>query len=192
MPEHHAADMTHRRPDESSDFAIAGIPLELFGLLTPLPTDRGPVAGDIVEHQAHAIGHAVVLLADRGVLLSGDMLSDVLIRWAPTRRHSTGWGGCPPHRSPGPRPPRRRSCLHRRAVARRGTSRCASWVKTGLSGSQLLPTSKSAPSHSPRSSWTPEVGITGAAYASSVFVVVQRALGRLQGWRRAHEHDRGS
>ena len=35
--------------------------------------------GEIIEHRAHAIGHAAVLLADRGVLLAGDMLSDVLI-----------------------------------------------------------------------------------------------------------------
>ena len=35
--------------------------------------------GEIIEHQAHAVGHAAVLLADRGVLLAGDMLSDVLI-----------------------------------------------------------------------------------------------------------------
>jgi glyoxylase-like metal-dependent hydrolase (beta-lactamase superfamily II) len=37
------------------------------------------VPGEIIEHQAHAVGHAAVLLADRGVLLAGDMLSDVLI-----------------------------------------------------------------------------------------------------------------
>ena len=35
--------------------------------------------GEIIEHQAHAVGHAAVLLADRGVLLAGDMLSDILI-----------------------------------------------------------------------------------------------------------------
>ena len=45
----------------------------------PLPADDGPVPGEIIEHQAHAVGHAAVLLADRGVLLAGDMLSDVLI-----------------------------------------------------------------------------------------------------------------
>ena len=63
-----------------------GIPLELIGLLTPLPADGGPVPGEIVEHQAHAIGHAAVLLADRGVLLAGDMLSDVLIPLLDPRR----------------------------------------------------------------------------------------------------------
>jgi glyoxylase-like metal-dependent hydrolase (beta-lactamase superfamily II) len=46
-----------------------------------------PVPGEIVEHQAHAIGHAAVLLADRGVLLAGDMLSDVLIPLLDPRRH---------------------------------------------------------------------------------------------------------
>jgi glyoxylase-like metal-dependent hydrolase (beta-lactamase superfamily II) len=37
------------------------------------------VPGEVIEHDAHAIGHAALLLADRGVLLAGDMLSDVLI-----------------------------------------------------------------------------------------------------------------
>ena len=41
--------------------SASGIPLELIGLLTPLPADGGPVPGEIVEHQAHAIGHAAVL-----------------------------------------------------------------------------------------------------------------------------------
>ena len=57
----------------------SGIPLDLIALVTPLPADGGPVPGEIIEHQAHAVGHAAVLLADRGVLLAGDMLSDVLI-----------------------------------------------------------------------------------------------------------------
>ena len=85
--------------------SATGIPLDLIGLLTPLPADGGPVPGEIIEHEAHAIGHVAVLLADRGVLLAGDMLSDVLIplldprrpiRWAPTRRPSTGWVRPPP------------------------------------------------------------------------------------------------
>ena len=66
--------------------SASGIPLELFGLVTPLPADGGPVPGEIVEHQAHAVGHAAVLLADRGVLLAGDMLSDVLIPLLDSRR----------------------------------------------------------------------------------------------------------
>ena len=66
--------------------SASGIPLELIGLLTPLPADGGPVPGEIVEHQAHAVGHAAILLADRGVLLAGDMLSDVLIPLLDPRR----------------------------------------------------------------------------------------------------------
>jgi glyoxylase-like metal-dependent hydrolase (beta-lactamase superfamily II) len=64
----------------------SGIPLELIGLLTPLPADGGGVPGEIVEHDAHAAGHAAILLADRGVLLAGDMLSDVLIPLLDPRR----------------------------------------------------------------------------------------------------------
>jgi glyoxylase-like metal-dependent hydrolase (beta-lactamase superfamily II) len=56
-----------------------GVPLELIALVTSLPADGGPVPGEIIEHQGHAVGHAAILLADRGVLLAGDMLSDVLI-----------------------------------------------------------------------------------------------------------------
>src|SRR6201995_3399370 len=67
--------------------SASGIPLELIGLVTPLPADGGPMPGEIVEHQAHAIGHAAVLLADRGVLLAGDMLSDVLIPLLDRRQH---------------------------------------------------------------------------------------------------------
>jgi glyoxylase-like metal-dependent hydrolase (beta-lactamase superfamily II) len=37
------------------------------------------VPGKIIEHQGHAAGHAAILLADRGVLIAGDMLSDVLV-----------------------------------------------------------------------------------------------------------------
>ncbi|MGX1274523.1 MBL fold metallo-hydrolase [Streptomyces phaeoluteigriseus] len=59
--------------------SASDVPLDLVALVTPLPSDGGPVPGEIIEHQAHAIGHAAVLLADRGVLLAGDMLSDVLI-----------------------------------------------------------------------------------------------------------------
>jgi glyoxylase-like metal-dependent hydrolase (beta-lactamase superfamily II) len=33
----------------------------------------------ILEHQAHAPGHAALLIEERGVLIAGDMLSDVLI-----------------------------------------------------------------------------------------------------------------
>ena len=75
----HAASQARERGQRMAAQSASGIPLELFGLVTPLPADGGTVPGEIIEHEAHAIGHAAVLLADRGVLLAGDMLSDVLI-----------------------------------------------------------------------------------------------------------------
>ena len=82
----HAASEARERGQRMAAESASGIPLELIGLVTPLPADGGPVPGEIVEHQAHAIGHAAVLLADRGVLLAGDMLSDVLIPLLDPRR----------------------------------------------------------------------------------------------------------
>ena len=64
----------------------SGVPLDLVALVTPVPADGGPVPGEIIEHQAHAVGHAAVLLADRGVLIAGDMFSDVLIPLLDARR----------------------------------------------------------------------------------------------------------
>jgi glyoxylase-like metal-dependent hydrolase (beta-lactamase superfamily II) len=66
--------------------SASGIPLELIGLLTPLPADGGIIPGELIEHEAHATGHAAILLADRGVLIAGDMLSDVLIPLLDARR----------------------------------------------------------------------------------------------------------
>ena len=66
--------------------SATGVPLELIGLVTPLPADGGTVPGEIIAHDAHALGHAALLLADRGVLLAGDMLSDVLIPLLDPRR----------------------------------------------------------------------------------------------------------
>jgi glyoxylase-like metal-dependent hydrolase (beta-lactamase superfamily II) len=66
--------------------SASGIPLELIGLLTPLPADGGPVPGEVIEHEAHAVGHAAIFLPDRGVLVAGDMLSDVLIPLLDPRR----------------------------------------------------------------------------------------------------------
>src|ERR1700712_5111215 len=59
--------------------SATGVPLELVALVTPLPADGGGVPGELIQHEAHAVGHAAVLLADRGVLLAGDMLSDALV-----------------------------------------------------------------------------------------------------------------
>jgi glyoxylase-like metal-dependent hydrolase (beta-lactamase superfamily II) len=60
------------------------VPLDLLGLITGLPAETARVPWDgpgvrIVEHQAHAPGHAALLIEERGVLVAGDMLSDVLI-----------------------------------------------------------------------------------------------------------------
>ena len=63
---------------------VGQVPLDLLGLITGLPggTARIPWDGPqvrIIEHQAHAPGHAALLIEERGVLVAGDMLSDVLI-----------------------------------------------------------------------------------------------------------------
>ena len=60
------------------------VPLDLLGLITGLPAETTQIPWDgpqvrIVEHQAHAPGHAALLIGERGVLVAGDMLSDVLI-----------------------------------------------------------------------------------------------------------------
>jgi glyoxylase-like metal-dependent hydrolase (beta-lactamase superfamily II) len=61
------------------------IPLDdLFGHITALPAGTihipwdGPKAR-IIKHQAHASGHAALLIEESGVLVAGDMLSDILI-----------------------------------------------------------------------------------------------------------------
>jgi glyoxylase-like metal-dependent hydrolase (beta-lactamase superfamily II) len=59
-------------------------PLDLLGRITGLPADATRIPWDgpevrIVEHDAHAPGHAALLIRERGVLVAGDMLSDVLI-----------------------------------------------------------------------------------------------------------------
>jgi len=64
---------------------IAGqISWDLFGLITGLPAETARIPWDgpqvrIIGHQAHAPGHAALLIEERGVLVAGDMLSDVLI-----------------------------------------------------------------------------------------------------------------
>jgi glyoxylase-like metal-dependent hydrolase (beta-lactamase superfamily II) len=60
------------------------VPLDLLGLITGLPAETTQIPWDgprvrIIEHQAHAPGHAALLIEERGVLVAGDMLSDVLI-----------------------------------------------------------------------------------------------------------------
>jgi glyoxylase-like metal-dependent hydrolase (beta-lactamase superfamily II) len=60
------------------------IPIELLGLLAPLPAGATRVPWDgpvirIVEHRAHAPGHAALLVERSRVLIAGDMLSDILM-----------------------------------------------------------------------------------------------------------------
>ena len=67
-------------PPEHAD----DIPMELLGLVTGLPAgaDRIPWDGPtvrILEHRAHAPGHAALLIDDSGVLVAGDMVSDILM-----------------------------------------------------------------------------------------------------------------
>lgn len=82
-----AVDGVRERAQAMAAESAEGVPLDLIGLLTPLPADGGPLPGELIEHEAHAIGHAAVLLSDRGVLIAGDMLSDVLIPLLDVRRH---------------------------------------------------------------------------------------------------------
>lgn len=88
-----AATVRARLSDPGAKARVAGlipqdivehVPLDLLGLITGLPADTTEIPWDgprvrIVEHHAHAPGHAALLVEDRGVLVAGDMLSDVLI-----------------------------------------------------------------------------------------------------------------
>jgi glyoxylase-like metal-dependent hydrolase (beta-lactamase superfamily II) len=89
-----AATVRDRLPDPRAKARIAAelippdiagqVPLDLLGLITGLPAGTAQLPWDgprvrIVEHQAHAPGHAALLIEERGVLVAGDMLSDVLI-----------------------------------------------------------------------------------------------------------------
>jgi len=60
------------------------VPLELFGLVTGLPPGATQIPWDgpaarVVEHRAHARGHAALVISEHRVLVAGDMLSDVLV-----------------------------------------------------------------------------------------------------------------
>lgn len=75
-----AAEVAEGLPPEIAD----EVPLELFGRLTGLPTGTAQLPWDgprvrVLEHPAHARGHAALLVEDSGVLVAGDMLSDVLV-----------------------------------------------------------------------------------------------------------------
>jgi len=61
-----------------------GAPVELIGHLTPLAAGAALVPWEgpevqIIEHDAHAPGHAALVIAHADVVVAGDMLSDVEI-----------------------------------------------------------------------------------------------------------------
>ena len=78
-------DAKARITEHLAETEIAGqVPLDLYGLITALPAETARIPWDgphvrIIEHQAHAPGHAALFIEERGVLVAGDMLSDVLI-----------------------------------------------------------------------------------------------------------------
>jgi len=59
-----------------------GHDMSLFARLSPLPSGEVPWDGPravVVAHEAHAPGHGAVFLPDSGVLVAGDMCSDIEI-----------------------------------------------------------------------------------------------------------------
>jgi len=67
------------------------VPLDLFGQLTALGVDATQIPWDgprvqVIEHRAHAQGHAALFIKDKGVLIAGDMLSDLFVPMLDTGR----------------------------------------------------------------------------------------------------------
>jgi len=63
---------------------VERVPLEHLGDITGLPAGTVHVPWDgprvrILEHDAHAPGHAALVIEESGVLVAGDMLSDLLV-----------------------------------------------------------------------------------------------------------------
>jgi glyoxylase-like metal-dependent hydrolase (beta-lactamase superfamily II) len=78
------ADWKARVADHLPPEIAEDTPLDLFGLISGLPAGTTEIPWDgpearIIEHPAHAPGHAALLIAEHGVLVAGDMLSDVLV-----------------------------------------------------------------------------------------------------------------
>lgn len=74
------ARVTEGLPPEIAD----DMSLDLFGIITDLPAEAAQIPWDgpqvrVIEHPAHSPGHAALLIEERGVLVAGDMLSDVFI-----------------------------------------------------------------------------------------------------------------
>jgi glyoxylase-like metal-dependent hydrolase (beta-lactamase superfamily II) len=78
------ADWKARVAEEVPPEIAEEIPLDLFGVITGLPADTAQMPWDgpkvrIIEHRAHASGHAALFIEEGGVLVAGDMLSDILM-----------------------------------------------------------------------------------------------------------------
>ncbi len=77
-------DWKAREAEELPPEIADDVPLDLLGLVTGLPAEAARIPWDgplvrIIEHRAHAPGHAALVIEARRVLVAGDMLSDVLI-----------------------------------------------------------------------------------------------------------------
>ena len=78
------ADWEHRVAEGLPPEYAENIPMDLLGLITGLPVDATRLPWDgpevrIIEHRAHAAGHAALFIEGSGVLVAGDMLSDILM-----------------------------------------------------------------------------------------------------------------
>lgn len=78
------ADWTARVAEVLPPEYAEDIPMEQLGLVKGLPAGTTQVPWDgpsvrIIEHRGHADGHAALLIEERGVLVAGDMLSDILM-----------------------------------------------------------------------------------------------------------------
>jgi glyoxylase-like metal-dependent hydrolase (beta-lactamase superfamily II) len=63
---------------------VERVPMALLGLVDGLPAGTASIPWEgprvrVLEHRAHAAGHAALLIEESGVLVAGDMLSDVLV-----------------------------------------------------------------------------------------------------------------
>ncbi len=79
-----AADWEARAAEALPPEIADDVPLDLFGLITGLPAETSRVPWDgpdvrIIQHPAHAPGHAALFVEERGVLVAGDMLSDLFV-----------------------------------------------------------------------------------------------------------------
>jgi len=77
-----AAEREHDALVAAAERAVPGHDPSLVGRLTPLAGTTIPWGGpaaEVIVHDGHAPGHGAVLLPDSGVLVAGDMCSDIEI-----------------------------------------------------------------------------------------------------------------